>query len=280
MRGIMMKRRKLFYEYGPLAYKISIFKEMIRKDIKDIFLNNKIANRKSEEKLKYIWKGDIKIILRNLQGVDIQLQKNKATNLKIAGKKIDGIIINPGEVFSFWSLVGTTPKRKGYLEGLVITKNGLDKGYGGGLCQLANLIHYLVLHSPLEVTEIHHHTDALFPDSKRREPFGTGTSIAYKHIDYRFKNTTGYPVQLKVWQDEVMLYGELRSNIPLDVSYKLVEEDHHYSKEDGIYYRISNVYKRTIDKKTKQEIEKELILKNHSKVMYDYSLIPKEEIWE
>ena len=102
--------------------------------------------------------------------------------------------------------------------------------------------------------------------------------ISYKAIDYRFKNTTNYPVQLRIWLDDTMLYGEIRSNVPLNEKYKVVEEDHHYAKEDEIFYRNSKVYKLVIDKETKKEIKKELILNNHSKVMYDYDLIPKDEI--
>lgn len=59
----------------------------------------------------------------------------------------------------------------------------------------------MVLNSPLTVTELHHHTDALFPDSGRRVPFGTGTSIFYKNVDYRFRNDTDTPVQLLIWQE-------------------------------------------------------------------------------
>ena len=144
---------------------------------------------------------------------------------------------------------------------------------------MANMIHWLVLHTPLEVTELHHHSDALFPDEKRRVPFGTGTSICYKALDYRFKNVTKYPVQIRVWIDETMLYGEIRSIKPLEEKYKIVEEENHYAKDkDGIFYRNSKVYRIITNKKTKQEIKKELILDNHSKVMYDYELIPKEEI--
>ena len=40
------------------------------------------------------------------------------------------------------------------------------------------------------------------------------------------------------------------------------------------------VYRIITNKETNQEIKKELILNNHSKVMYDYNLIPKEEIKE
>ena len=273
--------RKLFCEYGPIFYKISLFKEAIKKDLKDFKNGKKFAKKINKENFEHIWKGDTKVLLRKLHGVDMQLQKNKVTNLRIASKKIDGIIVKPGEEFSFWNLVGNATKRKGYLEGLVISNSQMKKGVGGGLCQMANMIHWLVLHTPLEVTELHHHSDALFPDVKRRVPFGTGTSISYKALDYRFKNTTNTPIQIRIWLDDTMLYGEIRSNEPLKQRYKIVEEDNYYEKEDdGIYYRNSKVYRIIIDKETKQEIKKELILNNHSQVMYDYELIPKEEIRE
>ena len=57
-----------------------------------------------------------------------------------------------------------------------------------------------------------------------------------------------------------------------------VEENHHFKKEGEKYYRISQVYRIIIDKKTNKEIDKELILDNHSEVLYDYKLIPKNEI--
>lgn len=273
--------RKLFCEYGPVAYEISLMKEALRKDIEDYVIKGyKISKKKDYKNLDYIWKGDAKILFRKLNGVDMQLQINKAKNLEIAGKKIDGIIIQPGEVFSLWNLVGKTSKRKGYLEGLTVSDSSLGKGRGGGLCQLGNLIHYLVLHTDLEVIEKHHHSDALFPDEKRRVPFGTGTSIAYKRLDYKFKNTSNCPVQLRIWQDDTMIYGELRGTEPINYKYRLVEEDHHFAMENGIFYRNSKVYRIKTDKATGKDIKKELILNNHSRVMYDYNLIPKDQIRE
>jgi vancomycin resistance protein VanW len=273
--------RKLFCEYGPLAYKLSMFKEAKKKDFRDLVQGRKIAKKKSKENLEYIWKGHTKLLLRKLQGVDMQLQENKKTNLRLASEKIDGVIIEPGEEFSFWNLVGNATKRKGYKEGLVISNSQMKKGVGGGLCQMANMIHWLVLHTPLEVTELHHHSDALFPDVKRREPFGTGTSISYKALDYRFKNTTDHPIQIRVWLDDTFLYGEIRSTVPLNEKYSIEEEDNHYARDEkGVFYRNSRVYKIIKDKDTDEVIRKELILKNHSKVMYDYSLIPVNEIRE
>lgn len=273
--------RKLFCEYGPLAYKISLFKEARKKDLIDFINDKKFAKKINKENLEYIWKGDTKVLIRKLHGVDMQLQKNKVKNLELASRKIDGIMINPGEEFSFWNLVGQPTKSKGYLEGLVISNSNLKTGIGGGLCQMANMVHWLVLHTPLTVTELHHHSDALFPDVKRRSPFGTGTSVSYKALDYRFKNTTKYPIQIRVWLDDTFLYGEIRSTVDLKDKYKIVEEDNYYAKDDdGKYYRNSKVYRIIYDKETKQEKKKELILNNHSQVMYDYDLIPKDEIRE
>jgi len=268
---------KLFCEYGPVFYQISLFKEARKRDLRDLVARNHISRRRSGEVLPHIWKGHTSPILRPLDGVDMRLQENKATNLAIAAKRVDGAIVRPGEIFSFWNLVGDATARKGYRVGLVISGSETVEGVGGGLCQLANLIHYMVLHTPLTVVELHHHSDALFPDAGRRVPFGTGTSVAYKTLDYRFKNTTPNPVQVKVWVNDTTLCGEIRGTVPLMQKYRLVEEGNHYVEEDGVYYRLSEVYRIVHDKATGSDT-KELILKNHSRVMYDYRLIPPDEI--
>ena len=227
-----------------------------------------------------IVKSHSSLLIRKLHGVDIRLQENKVTNIRLACEKINGLVIRPGEIFSFWRVLGRPTKRRGFTSGLIISKNGLTSGIGGGLCQMANMIHFLVLNSPLEVTELHHHSDALFPDEKRRVPFGTGTSVAYNNVDYRFKNTTDSPVQLLLWIEDGYLCGELRCEKKFPYRYKLAEENHFFAKEGEDYYRNSRVYRIVIDRESGEEIAKELILENHSRVMYDYSLIPKDQIRE
>lgn len=270
--------RKLFCEISPFCYKLSLQKEIVKRHIKNFFCKDKIAKRRTETELPDILKGHTSILVRKLHGVDIILQENKVTNIRLACDRINGLIIKPGETFSYWTSIGRPTKRKGYKEGLVISKNGLTSGIGGGLCQMANMIHMLVLHSPLEVTELHHHSDALFPDERRRVPFGTGTSVCYNKLDYRFKNTLDCNVQLLVWIQDGSLCGELRSEKPCPYRYKLVEEDHHFKKEGENYYRNSKVYRIVTDRNSGEEIAKELLLVNHSLVMYDHSLIPEEQI--
>lgn len=270
--------RKLFCDISPTTYKISVKKEIMLRNIKDFFSMEKIAKNKIDSELPNLVKGHSSILVRRLHGVDIKLQEQKVTNIKLACDKINGLVIHPGETFSYWKMVGNPTRENGFVEGLVIGRNGFYAGVGGGLCQMANMVHYLVLNSPLTVTELHHHSDALFPDERRRVPFGTGTSVRYNNVDYRFKNTTDQDVQILVWCEDGNLCGELRSEKAFPYRYKLVEENHHYRKEGKEYFRISEVYRVIIDRETNKEVGKELILDNHSCVMYDHNLIPKDEI--
>ncbi len=277
MRGDEMQR-KLFCNINPTCYAISLKKERILRRIKDVFSGLDFADTISNQQLPHTVKSHSSVLIRNLHGVDLKLQENKVKNIQLACEKLNGIVIYPNETFSFWRTVGYPTKKKGYKEGLVIRKNHLSSGIGGGLCQMSNMIHWLVLNSPLEVTEHHHHSDALFPDERRRVPFGTGTSVLYNHIDYRFKNTTDVAVQLLLWCENGELCGELRSEKEFSYRYKLEEKDHHFEEIDGKYFRVSKVYKNTIDRRTNEVVNAELVLDNHSAVLYDYDLIPKDQI--
>ena len=64
--------RKLFCEYGPIFYKISLFKEAIKKDLKDFKNGKKFAKKINKENFEHIWKGDTKVLLRKLHGVDMK----------------------------------------------------------------------------------------------------------------------------------------------------------------------------------------------------------------
>ncbi len=74
------------------------------------------------------------------------------------------------------------------------------QGLGGGMCQCANRIHWMALHSPLTVLERHRHDSLdLFPDFGRQVFFGVGASIAYHYLDYRLRNDADQPFQLSTW---------------------------------------------------------------------------------
>lgn len=271
-------KRKLFCDINPTCYKISIKKENLKRDIKDFFSHEVISKNRTKEKLKNQVFSHSSDMIKRGEGIDPVLQENKAINIKLACRKINGIIICPGESFSFWRTVGKLTAKKGFKDGRILKYNKLIAGIGGGLCNLANTVHILILHSPLEVTEFHSHSDALAPDEGKRVPFSAGTSVSYNHVDYRFKNNTNQKIQLLTWCEGDILHAELRSEKEFPWTYRLIEENHHFSKEGEKYYRISKIYKEIIDRKTSEVIRRELVLDNHSEVMFDNKLIPADQI--
>ena len=275
---MMGKRKKLFCNINPVFYAISLQKEICKRHLMDLFSDEKFAKTITEEKLPNIVSNYSSNMIKRAKNIDLETQENKAFNIMLACNKINGMIINPGETFSFWRTVGKVSKRKGFKVGRILHKKKLTTGIGGGLCNLANTIHLLALHSPLEVIEFHNHSDALAPDEGKRIPFSTGTSVYYNSVDYRFKNNTNQCVQLLLWCEGEILYAELRSERRFPWSYKLVEENHHFKEEGNKYYRISKIYKESSDNITGHVIKKELVLDNHSEVMYDYTMIPEDQI--
>ena len=272
-------KRKLFCEISPFTYRLSMEKEILKRHLQDLCHKTNFAKVRSSESLPVVVYHHNSLIRRRLGNVNMQLQENKATNLALAVTHIDGLLIRPGETFSVWKLIGRTTKRKGYKEGLTIAKGQPSQGIGGGMCQLSNLIHWMVLHSELTITEHHHHDGLdLFPDFGRQIPFGTGTSISYNYIDYRVKNNTSYTYQLRLRVDDKYLCGELRATDHQPHTFHIHAENEFFSREGGVVYRNGEVYRDIIDCKTGQCIESQLIRTNHARVMYDCppSLVVKE----
>ena len=202
----------------------------------------------------------------------MELQENRAVNLALAAPKISGILIRPGETFSFWYLVGSLSARKGYLEGLTITNGQIRTEIGGGMRQLTDLIHWMVLHTPLKIVEYHRNDNVdLFPDANRQLPFGTGTSIMYNYLDYRFYNPTDTAYQLVVYTTPAYLCGELRAAKPQEYTYHVAAEHERFERQEGVVYHCGEVYRRTIDPRTGDCVKKQLVRRNHAKVMDDTS---------
>lgn len=267
----------MFCDINPTCYKIALQKEICKRHIKNFFAQENYADTQDTAPLPCIVAQYSSHLIKRGKGIDPVLQENKAVNIRLANERLNGILIRPGETFSFWHRVGKTTKRKGYRDGRILVRNHILPGIGGGLCNLANTIHRVVLVSPLTVTEFHKHSDALAPDEGPRVPFSSGTSVFYNNGDYRFKNETDQTFQLLLWCDEDNLYTELRCEHPLPCRYRIVEEGHHFQKEGGKYYRVSKIYKETLDAQTGQLLDRELVLDNHSEVMYDPALIPGVE---
>lgn len=260
--------KKPFSNKSRFHYHISVGLRRLIRYIKCNTGKRQYVHKKSEDKLPYRVYKHQSVLVRKLGDADLQLQYNKVTNIKLSIEKLNGIIIQPGETFSFCRLVGKATKRKGYLEGMQLSNGEAISGVGGGICQIANLIHWLCLHSPLTITERHHHSFDPFPDSGRVVPFGCGASIFYNYVDYQFKNETPYSFQLFFWLDQKCLNGDLRVNQELPYSYHIYEQNHAFIKKGDDFFRTNEIWRQKIKKQGGNLLGKELIQKNFALVKY------------
>jgi vancomycin resistance protein VanW len=197
------------------------------------------------------------------------LQDNKVENLKLALKEINGVIIRPGETFSYWKMIGKPTYSKGYKDGMVLYYGKFKSGPGGGLCQLSNLIYWMTLHTPLTVVERHRHSFDVFPDSNRTQPFGSGATCVYNYRDLKIKNETDESYKIKLWMDEKNLNGIIMSNRKQYFQYTIYENSHAISHQHWGGYVRSNEIRRTIFDMEGDFLEDQVVCENHALMMYE-----------
>ncbi|MDA8233382.1 MAG: VanW family protein [Clostridia bacterium] len=146
---------------------------------------------------------------------------NRVHNIKLAAKEIDGVVVKPGEVFSFNDKVGQRLRKFGYKEAPVISNSKLVPGIGGGVCQVSTTLYHSVLHAGLEVKE-------RTPHSKPPTyvPLGQDAAVADNLLDFKFVNTrqASIYIQSEVRTDQVIVrfFGKKEANEP---EVGLVSED-------------------------------------------------------
>lgn len=126
-------------------------------------------------------------------------------NIKTGTAKFDGVLIGPGEEFSFNTLLGDVDAANGYLPELVIKSNKTVPEYGGGLCQVSTTIFRAAINSGLEITERFHHA---FP-VRYYNPQGFDATIYPPHPDLRFKNDTLNNILFQARLEGTKLYFDI-----------------------------------------------------------------------
>ncbi len=236
------------------------------------YVEHRLTNRKwstmQASPLEYLCFEHSTPLFRPLKHVDEYLQVNKIVNLTLAARHIDGLLIRPGETFSFWECVGRPSAQRGFVEGLVLKNGQIGKGTGGGLCQMGNLLFWMVIHSPLTVTERWRHSFDVFPDVNRTLPFGSGATLAWNYVDLQIRNETSSDWQLKVWLSETHLCGQVRSaEMPVEL-YQVIEQGHIIRAESlGGYSRHNRLVQQVFSATGDLLLEK-VVAENHALLMY------------
>lgn len=241
---------------------------------------NRYASHMVIELLPYVVATHESPLYRDLKAVDMWLQHNKVINLQIAIKQLDGLVIKPGEVFSYWRIIGKPTRKKGYVEGMVLSHGHFKTGVGGGLCQLSNLIYWMTLHTPLTVVERYRHSYDVFPDANRSQPFGSGATCVYNYRDLQIRNDTDQTYQLKLSITERSLEGAWHSTQALSNLYEIYEAEHQMIHTGwGGYVRHNIIRRREWD--MAGCIQNDVyICENHALMMYQPFLEAPENLGE
>lgn len=208
------------------------------------------------------------LLLNENSGFDIKYQYNKIHNIKLIAKKLNKIVIEPNDTFSFWKLAKEADRYEKYKEGLCLVNGKYVGTYGGGVCQLTSMLYWMFLHTPLTVTERYSHASEAFPSADEWLPSGTDCAVNEGWLDLKVKNDTDNTFQIEISFDDEYMYGKILSKKPTDKAYTVFNPYVNYEKQDDDIYQIASVCRCETDKITKRKIFKELYV-NRCQIEYE-----------
>lgn len=108
----------------------------------------------------------------------------KIENLRLAVKKINGIVIPANQVFSFWKQIGKANRFNGFVVGRELREGCIIPNVGGGLCQLSNALYDAALQANFQIVERHAHTQVIKGSLAEK---GRDATVFWNYVDLRFK---------------------------------------------------------------------------------------------
>jgi vancomycin resistance protein VanW len=252
----------------PALYPVAVATHRVRRRAAWLRSDARWTRTRAREPLPHRVKKHGSLLMRELSAAEMVLQRNKVVNLALASERVDRLLIRPGETFSFNKVVGNCTTRKGYVAGMRLSNGEAVAGVGGGICQLANLLHWMFLHSPLTVVERSEHSFDPFPDKGRVLPWGVGCSIVYNYVDLVVRNATATTSQLLVHVGERHLRGELRSDREPTRSYRVEARGEAFLRRQGRVFRTNEIWRTVRDRRTGEVVADELVRRNCALVKY------------
>lgn len=176
--------------------------------------------------------------------------EGKKHNLRRAAECINRIVVMPGEVFSFWRVVGNPNNPHRFAPGRSLHAGKPVKDYGGGLCQASGIIHHAALSAGLDILERHNHSVDLYTDDTRFAPLGSDATVFYGYKDLRIRNSSVHPLRLELSVESEKLVFRLYSDAPINVDSMqfLVSEASDGSKKAEVINSQGKVVSRSVYK--------------------------------
>lgn len=113
----------------------------------------------------------------------------RLTNIHRAARWMDGVIVQPGDVFSYNKAVGERTEARGFVPGIMIDRGVFKKDWGGGVSQVATTTWNAAWFSGLELVQHKPHSFYI-----SRYPAGRESTVAWPNVDVKFRNNSGKPI--------------------------------------------------------------------------------------
>jgi vancomycin resistance protein VanW len=201
-------------------------------------------------------------------GFGMTYQENKVYNLKLVAAVLNGVVIRPGETFSFWRLARRADRRTPYRDGLVVIGGKLTTAPGGGLCQMSNSLFWMFLNSPLTIIERHGHAVKDFPEPPSDAPIGVDATISEGWLDLKVKNDTNAVYQIGISFDEAFIITSVFTERDDGLLYRAVSGTPRYLRENGKVFEEVDVLRRTIHARTGAQINECRLYRNRCEIGY------------
>lgn len=126
--------------------------------------------------------------------------ENRIFNIKLAAGRLNGILIAPGEVFSFAKALGDVSGLTGYKQAYVIENGKTVLGDGGGVCQVSTTLFRAALAAGLPIVERNPHAYRVGYYEQDSGP-GIDAAVYVPSVDLKFKNDTGHHILIQSYTD-------------------------------------------------------------------------------
>ncbi len=161
----------------------------------------------------------------------------RTTNLKLVMEKLDGVVVSPGETFSYNQIVGKRTAEAGYKEAGGYAAGGVVQTLAGGICQISSTLYDAVVYANLDIVERHNH---MFLAGYVGA--GKDATVVYGSLDFKFKNTRKYPIMIKTTIGggiaKIDIYG-VKEDVEYDVD--IVTTILNYTPFDVVYKNDSSL---------------------------------------